>query len=138
MIFLKYWKEMTILILLCSTYVLGKLYWKKPTEIQVPVMVEVEKVVEKVVTKTVIQKPDGTIITKDETKDVVKDTNSKVPAHDLPRTMSKYSIGVFMRGLDYRDVLFDVGARLGDLPAFASVGYDVKQRNFLLGVRYEF
>jgi hypothetical protein len=50
----------------------------------------------------------------------------------------KYSIGVSIRDLDYKDFLIDAGIRLATTPIVATIGFDVKPRSFLLGVRYEF
>jgi hypothetical protein len=130
-----------------STYILGKLYYKKPTEVRVPVLtekvVEVEKVVEKVVTKVVITKPDGTTIVKEETKDTAKDAskdNSKQTAPIIVKSNPyRYSVGVSIRDLDYKDFLVEAGIRFADnTPIVATVGFDVKPRSFLLGVRYDF
>jgi len=141
-----YWKELLIVLLLCSTYVLGKLYSQKPKEIQVPVLtekiVEVEKIVERTVTKVVTTLPDGTTIVKDETKDTSKNTskdNSKQTAPIIVKSNPyRYSVGVSIRDLDYKDILVEAGIRLSESPFVATTGFDVKAKSFLLGVRYEF
>ena len=97
----------------------------------------VEKVVEKVVVKTVTKKPDGTIIIKDETTDVTKDLGS-VKTVVAAAALTKYSVGISIRDLDYKDFLIEAGARLASTPFVATVGFDVKPRSFLLGLRYEF
>jgi len=142
----KTWRELLIVLLLLSTYVLGKLYWQKPKEVQVPVLtekiVEVEKIVERTVTKVVTTLPDGTTIVKDETKDTSKDTakdNSKQTAPAIIKLNPyKYSVGVSIRDLDYKDLLVEVGTRFATTPFVGTAGFDVKPRSFLLGVRYDF
>ena len=134
----KIWREVLIVLLLCSTYGLGKLYWKKPKEIQVPVLTEKLVEVEKLVTKTIIKQPDGTIITKEETKDVTKDQSKQTAPAIVKLNHYKYSVGVSIRDLDYKDFLVEAGARLATTPFVATVGFDVKPRSFLLGIRYEF
>lgn len=143
---IKYWKELLIVLLLGSTYVLAKLYNQKPKEIQVPVLtekiVEVEKIVERTVTKVVTTLPDGTTIVKDETKDTAKDTSKDNSKQTMPVIVKsnpyRYSVGVSIRDLDYKDFLVEAGIRFADTPLVATVGFDVKPRSFLLGVRYEF
>jgi hypothetical protein len=142
----KMWRELLIVLLLLSTYVLGKLYWQKPKEVQVPVLtekiVEVEKIVERTVTKVVTTLPDGTTIVKDETKDTSKDTAKDNSKQTTPTVVKlnpyRYSVGVSIRDLDYKDFLVEAGIRLATSPLVATVGFDVKPRSFLLGVRYEF
>lgn len=136
-IFIRFWREVLILILGLVSYYL----YSNPLEIikEVPRIVEVEKVVTKTVVKTVITKPDGTTIVTDETKDTTEDkVSDKIVTPTVKINPYKYSIGVYMRDLDYKDFMVDIGARLGHTPLVATVGFDVKPRSFLLGVRYEF
>ena len=134
----KLWREILIVLLLCSTYGLGKLYWQKPKEIQVPVLTEKLVEVEKLVTKTIIKQPDGTIITKEEIKDVTKDQSKQTTPVIVKLNPYRYSVGVSIRDLDYKDFLIEAGMRLASSPLVATLGFDVRPRSFLLGVRYEF
>lgn len=134
----KLWREILIVLLLCSTYGLGKLYWKKPKEIQVPVLTEKLVEVEKLVTKTIIKQPDGTVITKEEIKDVTKDQSKQTAPAIVKLNPYKYSVGVSIRDLDYKDFLVEAGIRFASTPLVATLGFDVKPRSFLLGVRYDF
>lgn len=136
-IVLKFWREILILILGLVSYYL----YSNPIEVikELPRIVEVEKVVTKTVVKTVITKPDGTTIVKEEQKDSTEDkTSDKVVTPIVKLNPYKYSIGVSIRDLDYKDFLVDAGIRFADTPLVATVGFDVKPRSFLLGVRYEF
>jgi hypothetical protein len=143
---MKFWREVLIVLLSLSTYIFIQAYRAKPKEVQVPVLtekiVEVEKIVERTVTKVVTTLPDGTTIVKDETKDTSKDTskdNSKQTSPVIVKSNPyKYSVGVSIRDLDYKDFLVEVGTRFATTPFVGTAGFDVKQRSFLLGVRYEF
>tara|TARA_R110000868_G_scaffold375983_3_gene640694 strand:- start:2937 stop:3347 length:411 start_codon:yes stop_codon:yes gene_type:complete len=134
-ILLKFWKEAIIGILLLVCYFQYSHPRTLTTEVSKAVVVE--KVVEKVVVKTVTKKPDGTIIIKDETTDVTKDLGS-VKTVVAAAALTKYSVGISIRDLDYKDFLIEAGARLASTPFVATVGFDVKPRSFLLGLRYEF
>lgn len=136
-IFIRFWREILIIILGSVSYYL----YKNPVEVikDVPRIVEVEKVVTKTVVKTVITKPDGTTIVKDETKDTTEDkVSDKVVTPIVKINPYRYSIGVSIRDLDYKDFLVEAGTRLTNTPLVATAGFDVKPRSFLLGVRYEF
>lgn len=147
---IKFWREILIVLLMLSTYVLGNLYRKKPTKVQVPVLVEkvveVEKIVERTVTKVVTTLPDGTTIVKDETKDTAKDTSKDNSKQTTPVVVKlnpyRYSAGLLVK-FDYNDndkkhYVLDVGARLADSPIVAVLSYDITPKTFALGVRYEF
>ncbi len=136
-ILLKFWREALIVVLGAVSYYL----YNNPIEVikELPRIVEVEKVVTKTVVKTVITKPDGTTIVKEEQKDTAEDkTSDKVVTPVVKLNPYKYSIGVSIRDLDYKDFLIDAGIRLATTPIVATIGFDVKPRSFLLGVRYEF
>lgn len=136
-ILLRFWREIFILIMVLVFFYL----YNNPIEVikELPRIVEVEKVVTKTVVKTVITKPDGTTIVKEEQKDSTEDkTSDKVVTPIVKLNPYKYSIGVSIRDLDYKDFLVDAGIRLATTPLVATVGFDVKPRSFLLGVRYEF
>jgi hypothetical protein len=143
---MKFWREVLIVLLSLSTYIFIQAYRSQPKEVQVPVLVEkvveVEKIVERTVTKVVTTLPDGTTIVKDETKDTSKDTSKDNSKQTTPVIVKsnpyRYSVGVSIRDLDYKDFLVEAGIRLATTPIVATVGFDVKPRSFLLGVRYEF
>lgn len=134
----KMWREILIVLLSLSTYIFVQAYLTKPKEIQVPVLTEKLVEVEKLVTKTIIKQPDGTVITKEEIKDVTKDQSKQTTPPIIKLNPYKYSVGVSIRDLDYKDFLVEAGIRLASSPLVATVGFDVKPRSFLLGVRYEF
>ena len=136
-IFIRFWRESLILILGLVSYYL----YKHPVEVikEIPRIVEVEKVVTKTVVKTVVTKPDGTTIVKAYQKDTTSDkVADKAVTPIVKINPYRYSIGVSIRDLDYKDFLVEAGARLATTPFVATVGFDVKPRSFLLGVRYEF
>lgn len=138
----KLWREILIVLLLCSTYGLGKLYWQKPKEIQVPVLTEKLVEVEKLVTKTIIKQPDGTIITKEETKEASKEASKQTAPAIVKLNPYRYSVSMLVK-FDYSDndkkrYVIDVGARIADSPLVAVLSYDITPRTFALGVRYEF
>jgi len=131
---LKFWRELLIVALASSCFAIYKLYPRIETR-QLPPIV-VERVTTKTVTKTVTTKPDGTVIAVEQEES--KDAQIPKPVPIIKLNPYKYSIGVAMRNLDYKDLFFDVGARLGSTPIVAFVGYGYRGRSFLLGVRYEF
>jgi len=126
-ILLKFWREALIVVLGAVSYYL----YNNPIEVikELPRIVEVEKVVTKTVVKTVITKPDGTTIVKEEQKDTAEDkTSDKVVTPVVKLNPYKYSIGVSIRDLDYKDFLIDAGIRLATTPIVATIGFDVKRR----------
>jgi len=110
----------------------------------------------------IITKPDGTIINRtEETTDRVEirdeessssesetsseenvtDNQTKSEASaETHNSLSRYAISAFHPAdpFDVRNIRFDVGARLGNLPLWGVVGSDGKFSNVYFGVRYEF
>jgi hypothetical protein len=136
MILLKWWRE--ILILLLSLVVTYYVKFRKPNEVVkvVDKVVTVEKI--RTVTKVVEKRPDGTtietVVDRDENKTKEKEKTSDKVIVSQPR--EKYSVGVAARNFSYKDLLIDVGARLGDTPLEATLGYETKDRAVLMGVRW--
>lgn len=116
-----------------------------------------EKIVykDRIITRIVTQKPDGTIITKEETrerdKQKDKETNTKShetvqasrPAPSTYRT-THYALGIrvmpSIHGSDYKRTEryeVNVGYRIGELPLFGEAGYADRDKQLTLGVRYE-
>ena len=136
-ILIKFYREILIVVLGAASYYL----YSNPIEVikELPRIVEVEKVVTKTVVKTVVTKPDGTTIVKEEQQDTTSDkVADKAVTPIVKLNPYKYSVGVSIRDLDYKDFLVESGIRFADTPLVGTAGFDVKQRSFLLGVRYEF
>lgn len=135
MLILKFWRE-TLIVTLVG---LAVFLYNYPLGCPAPEVKVVTKTQEVVVTKVVEKikeiKPDGTVIEKVITKDETKDTKGTKVAE---KSKAKYSVGVQIRDLDYKDLIVGAGARLGDSPFWATAGYEVKGKNVLLGVKVEF
>jgi len=134
MILLKFWRELLIALLAVACFAIYKMCGRITTVQSPPITVE--KIVTKVVTRTITKKPDGTVIAEDKEET----GNSHIPKVTpiIKINPYKYSVGVSMRNLEYKDFFVDVGARLGDTPFVAFGGFGYKDNSFLLGVRYEF
>lgn len=138
MFILKFWRELIILTLVG---VAAFLYMSPAPEAVTKVEVKtVERVVTKVVEKVKEIRPDGTVIEKEVVTDKKEDTKltDKNTAKVIPQRADKYSVGVAVRNLDYKDLLIDVGARLGDTPFEAVVGFEPLPKTVTLGVRVRF
>jgi hypothetical protein len=89
------------------------------------------------------QASSDTVAQTDKTTDVVQKvdqvTQVSVP---VPQARSKYSIEAWRDGLptatDWHPNAVSVGARLGDLPAWAEARYSFKAHEISLGLRLEF
>jgi hypothetical protein len=135
---LKYWRELIIVVISAACALLY--YTRQPDcppsqpAIIVPVSKE-EDTTTKVVKVTT--KPSGATIT--ETTETVKSIKEKSKAVVIPNNKPhKYSIGVSVNPLDLKHFQVDVGARLGNLPAEAVLGYDTKDKDISVGVRINF
>jgi hypothetical protein len=137
MVLLKFLRECIILLL--SLGIWGVWKFRKPERIEVPV--EKVRTVEKIrtVTRVVEKRPDGTTTTTEVERDENSTKEKEISADKMSsRPAEKYSVGVAIRNLDYKDLLIDVGARLGDTPLEATAGYETKERAVLLGLRWRF
>ena len=134
MLILKLWREILILCLLTACGVIYKLYPRIETVQSPPITVE--RIITRTITKTITKLPDGTEIAVEKEESGSQEIPKVTPIVKIQPF--KYSAGVLMRNLDYKDLFFDVSARLGSLPVSAVLGYEVKGSNFLLGLRYEF
>jgi len=129
---LKWWREYTIAGLL-AVVVGGYKLWPEaaPCDTQVQVVKEKEQLKQTVTTVT--KKPDGTV----EEKTVQTEKDTKVSSQTADKK-SRYSVGAYVNTADRGDYRVDVGARLGDLPAFGVVGYEFNDKTVYAGVRLEF
>lgn len=119
-ILLKFWRE--ILIFLLSVVIaVGVALYPKPQTVTVTK--------DRVVTVTKIVKPDGT---------VVETTTTAVTEKPVPAAKKRYNVGVGVDPRNYRDPSVRVGARLGDLPLFLTVGGKPVSKEIDVGVLYEF
>lgn len=143
---MKYWKEVTILVLSLACYIL---YTRPEPQPQV-----VEKIVERVVTvekvvkdknkETVTVKPDGTKIVVIEHEKVIKDKvkkkDKKVNKEVVVVAKSKWSLQVNYtvdKNIDLKPENVELGRRLYQTPMWAIAGYDNAYKAFYLGMRIE-
>lgn len=140
MLILKFWREILLGIAIAAAI----FFYQYPFNCPAPEIKTVVKTEEKIVTKVVEKikeiRPDGTVIEKEVTTDTKKNAKVSDKKTDKGSTSptEKYSVGVSIKNLDYKDLLIDVGARLGDTPFEATAGYETKDKAFLLGIRVRF
>lgn len=106
---------------------------RPPCPPQSPAVVQEIKKEQKIT--TTVTKPNGTTTIK------VVETVKEIQTEKIPvagDTKSRYDIHASADPWDRSDVTVGVGARIGDLPAFGTVDYRVKDRSVLVGVRIEF
>jgi hypothetical protein len=135
-ILLRFWREGIILSLLCVVGV-GYYLWPVPPNCPAPetkIVTQVHTVTE---TKTVVQKPDGTVITKvSDTHEDEKSKTDEKPSY-TPPILSRYTLGVSVPPLDYKNVNVQIGARLGDLPVFGTASYEIGSHTATVGLMVE-
>jgi cell division protein FtsL len=85
----------------------------------------------------VVKEPGGT-----ETTTIVEQIEAAPCKPQLPasRDLTRYRLDVAINPLNYQHIYVGAGARLGNLPAFATLGteYISGKYNILLGIGYEF
>ncbi len=134
---LRFWREVLILVLAGTCYLLYSIRGGPDCPPVAPTVTE-KVVIEQKVT-TVTTKPDGTKIektveTEKKTKEKSKPSDKVVEA--AAARQSKYDIHFTHDGKSFHSI--GVGARLGDLPAFGTLDYEIPTRSVLIGVRAEF
>ncbi len=92
-------------------------------------------------TTTEVVRPNGTV---DKTTVVTSDTHTNTDVHESEHvsvvptgTKSKYAVDVTTDPFDIHNAKIGVGARLGDLPAFGVLEYEIKDKTVRAGVRVE-
>jgi hypothetical protein len=94
-----------------------------------------------------VKEPDGTQVQTQTTTTEADATNETdqsstesvaAPARsDDPYSPARYSVDLTTRPTDYKDVKVGVGARLGGLPVFGVVEYEIQSRTVRAGLRGE-
>lgn len=91
------------------------------------------------VTKTI--QPNGASV-KTTVKDVVTSTTNSVQSERVsiaPKSvsLSRYSVQIVTSPFDYKAANIGIGARLGNLPAFGVIEYEIKENTVKAGIRVE-
>lgn len=107
------------------------------TPISVPVSKEEE--IKTKTTKTTV-KPGGETVTEVTESEKVSKEKSKAVAATTGKQGPdyRYSLGVYVNPVDYKNVTIDAGARLGNLPLEAVGGYNFTHKEFHVGLRLNF
>lgn len=156
---IKYWKEIVIVILLGllvfsqnERQELVEEITTKTTEVSNLQKQIKEKSNVEVVERIVIQKKDGTVITKDkstvkktEVKTEVAETKKIESIEDVKRVItnkSKWSVGVsypvLSRDFSAEDFSVQAGTRIFSTPFWLEAGYNNRNGDVSIGVKFEF
>ncbi len=142
MLILRYWRELSIVILGSVVYFLYKRPTPEPQVREIIKEVEVVKEVQVVKTVTKIVTKDGTetVIIKEE--NVIKDV-LVIKEETKPQVakLTKWSLGVsydLKRDIDLYTPTIEVGRRVGNSPIFAVGAFRIEDNTVSLGVKWEF